>query len=187
MFPRMRLALACALAIACAHKGEAPPESGATTAASAMPSNAGPARDATPANAPRAQQATAPTPSAGGAAPGAPASSSTQPVAGGAMTAAEAAQIAARQGRAGGDGGQAADDTSPCSSDADCTLTRHPPGSNCPSLCEPRPVTRAEADRLERGMASARCVMPMCRPPQGQVLPACVQNRCVTKSGGASY
>jgi hypothetical protein len=185
MFPRMRLALACALAVACAHKGEAP-EPGATTAASAMPSNAGPASTATPANAPRAQQPAAPTPSAGAAAAGAPATSSTQPVAGGAMTAAEAAQMAARQGHSAADAGQAEGDASPCSSDADCTLTRHPPGSNCPSLCEPRPVTRAEAGRLERG-TTARCVMPMCRPPQGQLLPACVQNRCVTKSGGASY
>ena len=101
------------------------------------------------------------------------------------MTAAEAAQMAARQERSGA--AQPADDASPCKSDADCTLTRHPPGSSCPSLCVPRPVTRAQAERLEQGAASAKCVMPMCRPPAGQTLPACVQNRCVAKGGGASY
>lgn len=102
------------------------------------------------------------------------------------MTAAEAAQIAARQQQRSG-AAQAADDASPCSSDADCALTRHPPGSSCPSLCVPRPVTRAQAERLEQGAAMAKCVMPMCRPPPGQTLPACVQNRCVAKSGGVSY
>jgi hypothetical protein len=180
-----RFALACALCLACAHK--APPEPGATTAASSMPSNAAPASAATPAEGPRAQQAAAPGPSAGAAAAGAPAPSSTQPSARGPLTAAEAAEMASRRARGGGDGGQAADDTGPCSSDADCTLTRHPPGSSCPSLCVPRAVTRAQAERLEQGGDGARCVMPMCRPPPNQTLPACVQNRCVEKSAGASY
>jgi hypothetical protein len=95
--------------------------------------------------------------------------------------------MASRQPGSGADAGDAADDTSPCSTDADCTLTRHPPGSSCPSLCVPRAVTRAQAERLEHGGNAARCVMPMCRPPPGQTLPACVQNRCVEKSAGASY
>lgn len=160
-----------------------------------MPSNAGPASTATPAEAPRAQQPAAPGPSAGAAAAGAPAPSSTQPVARGPLTAAEAAEMASGKARGatgagaatGGEGGQAADDTAPCASDADCTLTRHPPGSSCPSLCVPRAVTRAQAERLEQGGNGAGCVMPMCRPPPGQTLPACVQNRCVEKSAGPSY
>jgi hypothetical protein len=180
-----RLALACVLAFACAHK--TPPEPGATTTASTMPSNAAPASTATPGEAPRAQHPAAPGPSAGAATAGAPAPSSTQPVAGGPLTAAEAAEMAARHTHDVGDGGQAADDTAPCSSDADCTLTRHPPGSSCPSLCVPRAVTRAQAERLEQGGNGARCVMPMCRPPPGQTQPACVQNRCVAKSAGPSY
>lgn len=182
MFPRMRIVLACALAVACAHK---PPPEPAATAASTLPSNAAPASSASPAEAPRAQQPAAPAPSAGAAAAGAPAPSSTQPVARGPLTAAEAAQMASRQAGSGAAGGQAADDTSPCSSDADCTLTRHPPGSACPSLCVPRAVTRVQAERLEQGAKGARCVVPMCRPPPGQTLPACVQNRCVEKSAAA--
>jgi len=189
MFPRMRHFLGCVLVLACAHRSPAEaPAAGATAAASSMPSNRSPASTSTPEQASAAQQPSAPAPAAGAAPAGAPAGSPTQPAARGPMTAAEAAEAASREAHGGGDGvTKPADDTSPCSTDADCTMTRHPPGNCCASLCTPRAVTRTQAEALQQRDQSCRCAMPLCRPPLHEKVAACVQNRCVEKDAGPSY
>jgi len=51
-----------------------------------------------------------------------------------------------------------------CSGDADCALTRVPPGSCCPSLCTPRAVTRSELSEQEARCQEQRktCPVPVC-------------------------
>jgi len=83
-----------------------------------------------------------------------------------------------------------ADETSGCSTDADCTTTRVEVGGCCPMLCAPRVVTRERAQALEANITACSKGRPLrrapfCRPPLETVLPACVQNRCVPRSGGA--
>lgn len=184
MFPRMRASLVCVLALACAHPSNDAPAAGATAAASSMPTTREPASTTAPDSAPAAQHPSAPGPASGGAVAGA-AGSTTQPAARGPMTAAEAAEAAAR--KPGASGAEAADDTAPCSTDADCVLTRHPPGSCCPSLCAPRAATKQAAAALEQGNAACKCAIPMCRPPPRESAAACVQNRCVVKDAGPTY
>jgi len=84
-----------------------------------------------------------------------------------------------------------ADETSGCSTDADCTTTRVEVGGCCPMLCAPRVVTWERAQALEANITACskgrHCAEPLCRPPLETVLPACVQNRCVPRSGGPAY
>jgi len=90
-----------------------------------------------------------------------------------------------------GDGGRADDETSGCSTDADCSTTRVEVGGCCPMLCTPRVVTRERAIALEANIAACskgrQCAQPLCRPPLETVLPACVQNRCAPRTGGPAY
>ena len=92
---------------------------------------------------------------------------------------------------AAGDGGRVDDEISGCSTDADCTTTRVETGGCCPMLCTPRVVTRERARALQANVAACskgrECPQPLCRPPLETVLPACLQNRCVAKSGGPAY
>jgi hypothetical protein len=92
---------------------------------------------------------------------------------------------------AAGDGGRADDETSGCSTDADCSTTRVEVGGCCPMLCAPRVVTRERALALEANVGACskgrQCAQPLCRPPLETVLPACVQNRCVPRTGGPAY
>jgi hypothetical protein len=87
-----------------------------------------------------------------------------------------------------GDGAQVFDEISGCSTDADCATTRVKAGGCCPTLCAPRVVTRKRAEALEANVAicheGKRCPEPLCRPPTTTLLPTCVQNRCVGRSGG---
>ena len=73
----------------------------------------------------------------------------------------------------------------PCSTDADCALTRVAPGACCPMLCIPRAVTRSRAAELDANVrtcnAGKACPQPLCRPwPGGDVSVACQSGRCVT-------
>jgi hypothetical protein len=83
------------------------------------------------------------------------------------------------------------DETSGCSTEADCSTTRVEVGGCCPMLCAPRVVTKERALALEANVAVCRkgrqCAQALCRPPLETVLPACVQNRCVPRSGGPAY
>jgi len=87
--------------------------------------------------------------------------------------------------RPSADAGQTGDDA-PCSSDADCALTRVSPGECCPMLCEPRVVTAARAAELDQNTDAcshhAPCPKPLCRPPRTNVVPSCDQGRCVARN-----
>jgi len=75
-----------------------------------------------------------------------------------------------------------------CRTDADCALSRRSPGNCCPSLCEPRPLTRAEASAEQarcRGHEEP-CPGPACPPRQVALEPACVDGRCTVRRGSAA-
>ncbi len=74
-------------------------------------------------------------------------------------------------------------DDAPCSTGSDCTLTRVPAGSCCPTLCEPRAVTARRGAELEAASASCRrCALPSCAPPRTETVAVCDQRRCVTRA-----
>jgi len=79
------------------------------------------------------------------------------------------------------------DEITGCSTDADCALTRVEAGACCPMLCTPRVVTRKRAEVLEANLAACNhgkpCPQPLCRPPVETITPACVQNRCLPRTG----
>ena len=105
-------------------------------------------------------------------------------------TAAEAAEKAHEDWvRSHGSGGDAAPagakrssaDDAPCAADADCTLTRVPPGTCCATLCSPRAVTLARGAELDREAAGCvACVQPLCRDG-ARVEAACVGGRCTAR------
>jgi hypothetical protein len=110
----------------------------------------------------------------------------------GATTASEAAErlheewVRTHGGRSGGAGGDVprtdADDR-PCSSDADCALTRVAAGGCCETLCVPRAVTRTKADALgadDRAcMHGKPCPEISCHPLGQQGVEAkCEAGRC---------
>jgi hypothetical protein len=81
--------------------------------------------------------------------------------------------------------GKGSPDDAPCSSDADCMLTRVGPDTCCASLCSPRAVTVARGAELEQRNATCqRCVDPLCRDP-GRVQAACESGRCVAHQAGS--
>jgi hypothetical protein len=86
------------------------------------------------------------------------------------------------------DSADAGDETAGCATDADCALTRVPPGGCCPMLCTPRAVTRQRADALEAAIPACHkgreCPEPLCRPPRDEIAAACAQGRCVARSEG---
>ena len=75
----------------------------------------------------------------------------------------------------------------PCRDDGDCAFTRVAQGACCPMLCTPRAVTRGQAEALAatvpRCTKGRNCPEPFCRPPPNEIVPACVQNRCVIRAG----
>lgn len=82
----------------------------------------------------------------------------------------------------------ASDDDGPCSSAADCAITRVAKDECCEMLCEGRAVTKARAAELagkvdtcskKQGYA---CPIPLCRPPRFTALPACERGRCVART-----
>ena len=79
------------------------------------------------------------------------------------------------------------DEVTGCSTDADCALTHVEAGGCCPMLCTPRVVTRKRVEALEANVDACNkgkpCALPLCRPPAETITPACVQNRCVARTG----
>src|SRR6266478_9891705 len=119
-------------------------------------------------------------------APPAPAARPAATSAGASAGAGEGAE--AGGGAAAGNATAAGHETSGCATDADCSLTRVPPGGCCPMLCTPRPVTRRRADALEAAIPNCHkgreCPEPLCRPPDREVAAACAEGRCVARTEG---
>lgn len=77
-----------------------------------------------------------------------------------------------------------AQDAPQCQKDSDCAVTRVPDGDCCPSLCTPRAVTVAEAqrvqERVQRCEAENRpCRVPACMPKALEA--ACVAGACTAR------
>ena len=73
-----------------------------------------------------------------------------------------------------------------CTSDADCALTALAEGAFCPTLCQPRPLSKASAEALEKWAAAcaqtrAKCPVVDCAPPRTMREPACVSGKCVVR------
>ena len=71
----------------------------------------------------------------------------------------------------------------PCASDADCAITRVPPGGCCALLCEGRAVTTRRAAELDAALESCRpaCAEPQCAPMASQVVAVCRKARCTVE------
>jgi hypothetical protein len=74
-----------------------------------------------------------------------------------------------------------------CAADADCALTTMADGDCCPSLCQPRAVSKKSAEALAKyGAACAKpggeCPALPCAPPPQASLPACVDGRCTIRA-----
>jgi hypothetical protein len=71
-----------------------------------------------------------------------------------------------------------------CKVDADCALTKMADGDCCPSLCQPRVVSKMSAEALVKYAKvcakpnGGQCPVPECAPPQMSVVPACVSGKC---------
>jgi hypothetical protein len=71
-----------------------------------------------------------------------------------------------------------------CKTDADCAPTKMADGDCCPSLCQPRIVSKRSADALAKYGATCekpgggQCPVPECAPPQTSVVAACVSGKC---------
>ena len=78
-----------------------------------------------------------------------------------------------------------------CKSDDDCALTKMGDGESCPMLCQPRAVSKASADALEKYAATCQkngkqCAVPECAPPRQAIEgAACVSGKCVAKTAAA--
>jgi hypothetical protein len=72
-----------------------------------------------------------------------------------------------------------------CKTDDDCAPTKMADGDCCPSLCQPRIVSKKSADALAKYAAVCKkptgdeCPAPECAPPQTAVQAACVSGKCV--------
>jgi hypothetical protein len=77
-----------------------------------------------------------------------------------------------------------------CKTDDDCALTKMADGQCCPMLCQPRAVSKASAEALEKYASvcekpskMAQCPVPDCAPPRQIVAgAACVSGQCVTRA-----
>lgn len=75
-----------------------------------------------------------------------------------------------------------------CTSDADCAFTKMADGDCCPSLCQPRVVSKTSAAALEKWAASCakpkggECPVPECMPPRATLEPACVSGKCAARA-----
>ena len=78
-----------------------------------------------------------------------------------------------------------------CKTDADCGTTRMADGDCCPSLCQPRVVSKKSAEALKKYATvcmkpdGADCAVPECAPPQSGVAAACVSGKCVERAAPA--
>jgi hypothetical protein len=75
-----------------------------------------------------------------------------------------------------------------CKTDADCAFTKMADGDCCPSLCQPRVVSKTSAAALEKYATTCakpnggECPVPECMPPRITVEPACVSGKCVGRA-----
>jgi hypothetical protein len=74
-----------------------------------------------------------------------------------------------------------------CQTDDDCALTNFRDGECCPMLCQPRAVSKASAEAInkwsltcEKPYHSERCPALTCAPPRFTPVPACVSGKCET-------
>jgi len=71
-----------------------------------------------------------------------------------------------------------------CKTDDDCGTTRMAAGDCCPSLCQPRVVSKKSAQALAKYAAVCKkpeggeCPVSECAPPQAAVVAACVSGKC---------
>lgn len=78
--------------------------------------------------------------------------------------------------------------TMSCKADADCAFTKMADGDCCPSLCQPRVVSKTSAAALEKYAATCakpnggECPVAECMPPRITVEPACVSGKCVGRA-----
>ena len=77
-----------------------------------------------------------------------------------------------------------------CKTDADCGTTKMADGDCCPSLCQPRVVSKKSAAALKKYATVCRkpegfdeCPVPECAPPQTGLVAACLSGRCVETRG----
>jgi hypothetical protein len=72
-----------------------------------------------------------------------------------------------------------------CKTDADCAPTKMADGDCCPSLCQPRIVSKTSAEALAKYAATCakpgggQCPVAECAPPMTSVVGACVSRKCV--------
>jgi hypothetical protein len=75
-----------------------------------------------------------------------------------------------------------------CKSDEDCAFTKMADGDCCPSLCQPRVVSKTSAAALEKYATTCakpgggECPVPACMPPRTTVEPACVSGKCAGRA-----
>jgi len=75
-----------------------------------------------------------------------------------------------------------------CSTDADCAFTPYTDGGCCPTLCQPRAVTKTSAEALEKYAASCakqngrECPELACAPPAIRRQPACISGKCEARA-----
>jgi hypothetical protein len=165
------VALACSAAVAC-QPVAARPDSGEAAAALASPRRTGPAQPAEPAPA----TTSGPIATSGPITTGGPIATS-----GPAATPLpdQITPTSGPQARAGAPARSAEDDAGPCSTDAECGLSRVAAGGCCATLCAPRPVTAHRAAELARAEASCRgCALPLCAPQPTALRATCSQHRC---------
>lgn len=79
-----------------------------------------------------------------------------------------------------------------CKTDDDCALTKMGDNECCPMLCQPRAVSKASAEAVEKYAATCakpsggRCAVPECAPPRFTVAPACVSGKCEARAQAGS-
>jgi hypothetical protein len=74
-----------------------------------------------------------------------------------------------------------------CTTDDECAFTTMADGQCCPSLCQPRAVSKASAEALDKYAAvcekpHGECPVTACAPSRLQRQPACVSGKCVARA-----
>jgi len=77
--------------------------------------------------------------------------------------------------------------TDACTSDDDCAFTTVADGQCCPTLCQPRVVSKTSAEALEKWAATCAkpeggCPVVDCAPPRVERKPACVNRKCAARA-----
>ena len=75
---------------------------------------------------------------------------------------------------------------SACNHPDECELTRIVDGACCPTLCNPRAVSKVKAAELAAAVKACTpggsgCPKPLCRPPRVRTEPICQAGRCAVR------